>query len=161
MTVFLTHMPSPVGNLTLAARPGGLGGIYFESHKHGGPLPGQAGASPVLDEARRQLDAYFAGRRTRFDVPLAPEGTPFQQRVWALLLRIPYGETVTYGWLAAQLDKPDAARAVGAAVGRNPISIIAPCHRVVGADGALTGFAGGIERKQWLLAHETAANRLI
>jgi methylated-DNA-[protein]-cysteine S-methyltransferase len=131
--------------------------VYFELHKHGGPPPAQAGAAAVLDEARRQLDAYFAGRRRHFELPLGPEGTPFQHRVWALLLGVPFGETVTYGWLALQLARPAAARAVGAAVGRNPLSIITPCHRVVGANGALIGFAGGLARKAWLLAHETAA----
>lgn len=161
MTLLMTTMPSPVGPLHLTARAGRLTGVYFEAHKHGGPPPATIGAADILDQTRRQLEAYFTGRRTRFDLPLAPEGTLFQQQVWALLLKIPYGETVTYGWLAAQLDRPDAARAVGAAVGRNPISIIAPCHRVVGANGALTGFAGGLERKAWLLSHETGAPPLV
>lgn len=158
MTLLLTRHDSPVGVLTLVAQPNALTGIYFEAHKHGGaPASAKAGTAAVLDEARRQLDAYFAGRRTRFDVKIAPEGTAFQQLVWARLMKIPFAETVSYGWIAGQLGQPSASRAVGAAVGRNPLSILVPCHRVVGASGALTGFAGGVERKQWLLAHETAA----
>jgi methylated-DNA-[protein]-cysteine S-methyltransferase len=150
-------MDSPVGPLTLTATPGGLAGVYFEAHKHGGPPPGQTGDNDVLKDARRQISAYFAGRRLTFDLPLRPQGTAFQQQVWAHLLAIPFGETVSYGWIAAKLGRPQAARAVGAAVGRNPISIIVPCHRVVGAAGALTGFAGGVERKSYLLAHEAEA----
>jgi methylated-DNA-[protein]-cysteine S-methyltransferase len=105
----------------------------------------------------RQLDEYFAGARTAFDLPLAPRGTPFQRRVWEELARIPFGATVTYGELAARVGHPGAARAVGAAVARNPISIVVPCHRVVGADGTLTGYAGGVARKAYLLAHEVAS----
>ena len=160
MTLTIALHDSPVGRLTLTAGPAGLAGVYFEGHAHGGPPPGARGEAPVLSEARRQLDGYFAGKRTVFDLRLAPSGAAFQQRVWALLLRIPFGETHTYGALAAQLGNPNAARAVGAAVGRNPISIIVPCHRVVGASGALTGFAGGLDRKRWLLAHEQGERQL-
>jgi methylated-DNA-[protein]-cysteine S-methyltransferase len=151
---------SPVGLLTLVASAAGLAGVYFDGHAHGGPPAGLRGEAPVLAEARRQLDAYFAGKRSAFDLRLAPEGAAFQQRVWALLLRIPFGETNTYGALAALSGNPNAARAVGAAVGRNPLSIIVPCHRVVGASGALTGFAGGLDRKRWLLAHEQGERQL-
>lgn len=109
-----------------------------------------------LAEARMQLAAYFAGQLRRFSLPLAPRGTPFQQQVWAALRRIPFGETTSYGALAAALGHPGAARAVGAANRTNPIGIIVPCHRVIGADGTLTGYAGGIERKKFLLDHEAA-----
>jgi methylated-DNA-[protein]-cysteine S-methyltransferase len=112
----------------------------------------------VLAEARAQLSAYFAGERTTFDLPLAPVGTPFQQRVWGELRRIPYAETVSYGELANRLGSPGASRAVGLANGRNPIAIVVPCHRVIGADGTLTGYAGGLERKRALLDLERKAS---
>ena len=159
---FLT-MPSPVGELTLAANERGLTALYFERYAHGPAAAERAGwiaddgrnpASGVLASAREQLTAYFAGQLTRFEVPLAPEGSPFQQRVWEELRRIPFGARSSYGELARRLGNPNAARAVGAANGRNPISIVVPCHRVVGADGSLTGFGGGVERKRWLLEHE-------
>jgi methylated-DNA-[protein]-cysteine S-methyltransferase len=108
-------------------------------------------------DAKTQLDAYFGGGLREFDLPLAPAGTPFQRAVWDLLLRIPFGRTATYGELARELGKPDASRAVGLANGRNPISIVVPCHRVIGSSGALTGYGGGLPRKAWLLAHERAA----
>jgi methylated-DNA-[protein]-cysteine S-methyltransferase len=110
----------------------------------------------VLDRARRQLEAYFAGRLTQFDLPLQLVGTAFQRRVWAGLLQIPFGTTTSYCALAAKLGQPTATRAVGLANGRNPVSIIVPCHRVIGRDGSLTGYGGGIERKRWLLTHEAA-----
>ncbi len=157
-------MPSPVGTLTLAAARDGLVAVYFEQRRHGPPPLEEAAwradpggsetASRTLAEARRQLDEYFAGTRRRFDLPLAPAGTPFQHAVWAELRGIPFGEVTSYGALARTLGTPNGSRAVGAANGRNPISIVVPCHRVVGADGSLTGFGGGIERKRWLLAHE-------
>jgi methylated-DNA-[protein]-cysteine S-methyltransferase len=156
-------VPSPVGDLTLAANERGLATVYFEQHKHA-PTPtpgapwvpdnGRNAASAVLAAARDQLTEYFSGSRTSFDLPLAPDGTPFQLRVWAELRRIPYASLLAYGELARRVGSPKAARAVGAANGRNPISIVVPCHRVVGANGSLTGFGGGIERKRWLLAHE-------
>ena len=121
------------------------------------PLPDVVdsdGSHPVLDLARRELDEYFAGDRQHFDVPLDPTGTDFQQQAWLALRAIPFGDTVSYGEQAEHMGDKNKARAVGAANGRNPISIIVPCHRVVGANGSLTGFAGGIETKQWLLAHE-------
>jgi methylated-DNA-[protein]-cysteine S-methyltransferase len=120
------------------------------------PLDARPGDSSVLADARAQLTAYFAGTRVAFDLPLAPLGTPFQQRVWEELLRIPPATTRTYGELAARLGRPHAARAVGTANAKNPISIVVPCHRVIGAGGALTGYAGGLPAKRWLLDHERA-----
>jgi len=152
-------MPSPVGELTLLADDDGLCGLFFERHRHDpGPRDGWVHApdDPTLVATRTQLGEYFAGARTTFDLPLAPRGTPFQQQVWQRLRTIRHGETRTYLDLARALGDPKATRAVGAANGRNPISIIVPCHRVVGSDGSLTGFGGGIERKRWLLAHEGA-----
>jgi len=113
-----------------------------------------AGSSVVLDEAVRELRAYFAGDLRRFTVPAVPVGTPFQQRVWAALQEIPFGETRSYADLARQLGTPAAVRAVGGANGRNPVAILVPCHRVIGSDGTLTGYAGGLDRKRWLLAFE-------
>ena len=134
-----------------------LTGIYMEQHRHGpGVDPSWDEDAAAFGEVARQLDEYFDGSRTTFDLPLAPAGTPFQRRVWDELTRIPLGTTVTYGELAARAGHPGAARAVGAAVGRNPISIVVPCHRVVGADGTLTGYAGGVGRKAALLALEAA-----
>jgi len=115
-----------------------------------------AGDNPILQLARRQLDEYFARTRTSFDLPLDAEGTAFERRVWDLLRAIPYGTTTSYGELARRLGEPKEARAVGAANGKNPIPIIVPCHRVIGANGDLTGFGGGLERKRWLLEHEGA-----
>jgi methylated-DNA-[protein]-cysteine S-methyltransferase len=150
---------SPVGTLTLVSDGAALAGLYFENHKRGGaPADAKPGNDQIIDRARRALDAYFNTGARSFDLPLAPRGTPFQQRVWRALSQIPYGETVSYGALARSIGAPAAVRAVGAAVGRNPLSIIVPCHRVVGADGALTGFAGGVERKRQLLAQEGRAH---
>ena len=114
----------------------------------------RCGTDALLDEARRQLVAYFAGRLRAFDVPLAPNGTDFQRRVWSALREIPFGATISYAELARRMSNAAAVRAVGAANGRNPIPIIVPCHRVIGSDGSLTGFGGGLHRKQWLLKHE-------
>jgi len=149
------QMDSPIGPLTLVAAGPRLCGLYFDGHTKGGP-PAAAltGASPALDAARRALDAYFAGRRTDFDTLLAPNGTAYQLRVWSRLQQSPYGATTTYGVLAAELGAPNAVRAAAGAVARNPVSIIIPCHRVIGADGRLTGFAGGLARKQALLSLE-------
>jgi methylated-DNA-[protein]-cysteine S-methyltransferase len=153
-----TIMDSPVGPLTLVERDGGLAGIYMVEHRHM-PDPATFGdrdddAAP-LPLARRQLAEYFAGDRTEFDLPLnLTRGTPFQQRVWAALLEIPYGGTTSYGELAGRIGAPGAARAVGLANGRNPVSIVVPCHRVVGSTGSLTGYGGGIETKRRLLAAE-------
>ncbi|MGE5287976.1 MAG: methylated-DNA--[protein]-cysteine S-methyltransferase [Micromonosporaceae bacterium] len=154
---------SPVGPLTLVSEDGSLVGLYMDRQRYA-PAPqalGEAadGGSPVLTEAASQLEGYFAGKRTTFELPLTPAGTPFQRRVWAALQEIPYGETISYGQLADRIGKPSAARAVGLANGKNPIGIIVPCHRVVGADGSLTGYGGGLERKEHLLAFERAVKR--
>lgn len=147
-------IPSPVGELKLVASDNGLAAILWENDPPDrvrlGPMAEQA-AHPILVETERQLRDYFAGTRTAFTVPLDFQGTAFQKRVWAALLAIPFGETRSYGEIARQLGQPSARRAVGAANGRNPISIIAPCHRVVGSGGALTGFAGGLAAKALLL----------
>ncbi len=151
-----TVIETPVGPVTIAAHHGAVTAVLFDAHRH--PLAderiGVAGSDPVLAEARVQLEQYFAGERQFFDLPLSPQGTPFQQRVWALLRGIPYGTTRSYGSLALELGDIQLARAVGAANGRNPISIVVPCHRVIGANGKLVGFGGGIPRKQHLLAME-------
>jgi methylated-DNA-[protein]-cysteine S-methyltransferase len=143
---------SPVGLLTLVSDGGSLISLHFEGWNP--PVGAILGLDPVLAAAARQLDAYFDGHLRAFDLPLAPMGTPFQQRVWAALRDIPFGETRSYGQLAKAIAKPSAMRAVGAANGRNPIAIFVPCHRVIGADGSLTGFGGGIERKKFLLSLE-------
>jgi methylated-DNA-[protein]-cysteine S-methyltransferase len=141
---------SPIGPLTLASNGAALTQLEFEHPRH--PLPEQPrGEDDVLRATRRQLDLYFAGKLKAFDLPLAPKGTPFQQKVWAALLTIPYGATRSYAQQAVAIGQPTATRAVGLANGRNPIAVIVPCHRVIGANGALTGFGGGIERKQTLL----------
>ena len=147
---------SPVGLLTLIAGDDGLQSLLWGDQTPSSGEPAR-GRNRILNETIRQLGEYFAGRRTEFDLPLAPVGTPFQQRVWQELRKIPYGQCITYGEQAKRLAKPTAARAVGAANGRNPISIIVPCHRVVGANGDLTGFAGGLKTKAQLLKLEQAA----
>lgn len=150
---------SPVGRLTLVATDRGLAAILWEDDRPGRVrlnLQAEEPDHPVLVEAERQLEQYFAGRRTRFELPLDLSGTPFQRKVWHALLTIPFGETRSYAQIARQVGSPRAARAVGAAVGRNPVSVVAPCHRVVGSTGALTGFAGGLEAKSHLLALEGA-----
>lgn len=155
MMLFTSTMPSPVGPLRLYASDSGLTAIYLENHKGAPTLDASESENhPVLAEARLQLAEYFAGERVSFDVPLAASGTPFQLRVWAALREIPLGSTWSYSDLARHIGCPGAARAVGAANGRNPLSIIVPCHRVVGANGTLTGYAGGVDAKRWLLAHE-------
>jgi methylated-DNA-[protein]-cysteine S-methyltransferase len=153
-----TEVPSPIGTLLLTGDGGGLGGVYMERHRYGPEPEVRSGQrdDAVFRAAREQLEAYFAGQLTVFDLPLAPQGTEFQHRVWTALRDIPYGETISYAQLARRIGKPLAVRAVGAANGRNPISLIVPCHRVIGSDGALTGFGGGIERKRWLLHHEAS-----
>ena len=154
-SILVDVIDSPLGALTALQRGGALVGLYMTQQRHA-PTP-QADWMPTdmpFADVRRQLDEYFRGQRTHFDLKLAPEGTTFQQRVWQLLLQIPYGQTRSYGQLAELLGQPGAARAVGLANGRNPIGIVIPCHRVVGSQGALTGYGGGLERKRWLLAHE-------
>lgn len=155
MTIHFLQIASPVGTLTLAASSTALHAIEFAEHRHPQDrrhwLPGE---TPLLAEAARQLADYFAGRRRAFDLPLAPQGTAFQQAAWAALATIPYGQTRSYAEQARYIGKPSATRAIGAANGRNPLPIVLPCHRVIGASGALTGFGGGIAVKRWLLAHE-------
>ncbi|GGZ15704.1 methylated-DNA--[protein]-cysteine S-methyltransferase [Streptomyces nitrosporeus] len=150
-----TVVDSPYGPLTLVASDGVLAGLYMTGQRHRPDEEtfGEEDPRP-FGETARQLDAYFAGELTEFDLPLHLDGTPFQRAVWAELLRIPYGETRSYGELARTLGSPGASRAVGLANGRNPVGIIVPCHRVLGASGGLTGYGGGLDRKQRLLAFE-------
>jgi methylated-DNA-[protein]-cysteine S-methyltransferase len=150
-----SHVETPIGQVLLAGRPGVLTGLFVASHERCPALPSAwRRDDDALAEARRQLEEYFAGTRTAFDLPLELEGTPFQVMVWSALRDIPFGETISYGELARRVARPGASRAVGAANGRNPISIVIPCHRVIGADGRLTGYGWGHERKAWLLQHE-------
>lgn len=150
-----TVIDSPYGPLTLVATDRCLAGLYMTGQRHRPPEEtfGEPDPGP-FDAAVEQLDAYFAGELREFDLPLHLTGTPFQRSVWAELQRIPYGETRTYGELAENLGKQGASRAVGLANGKNPVGIIVPCHRVIGASGSLTGYGGGLERKQRLLAFE-------
>ncbi len=156
-----TVMPSPIGDLRIVERDGSIVAIEFSPFQppaDGRPLGVRDDDRPVLAEAVRQLTAYFARELTDFDLPLAPVGTDFQRRVWAQLAKIGYGETASYGEIAGRLAMTNAAsRAVGLANGRNPIPIVVPCHRVIGANGTLTGYAGGLERKQLLLELEQDA----
>ena len=153
------HVDSPIGPLLIAADEAGLRVLAFATDA-GPATPDDdwhEGDHPLLDRAERQLAEYFAGERRQFDLPLSPHGTDFQRAVWRELERIPYGETISYAELARRISRPQAMRAVGAANGRNPIAIIVPCHRVIGADGSLTGFGGGLPRKQFLLTLEGGA----
>lgn len=158
-TLYTTHIESQLGGVRLVATDRGLAGVWFDAQRH---FPDMTGwqtndTHPLLVEAIAQLHAYFEGRRQHFDLPLdLSHGTAFQQSVWQALLAIPAGATTSYGQLSAGIGKPAAVRAVGAAVGRNPISVIVPCHRVLGSDGSLTGYAGGLERKSALLTLEGA-----
>ena len=152
-----TTLDSPIGVLTLAASDGYLTGVFMDGQRHASePWPERfrrhAGFADIVD----QLEAYFSGDLLAFDIPIRLEGTEFQRRVWSHLRQIPYGETISYGELARRVGSPGAARACGLANGRNPVSVIVPCHRVIGADGRLTGYGGGLERKAWLLDHESA-----
>jgi methylated-DNA-[protein]-cysteine S-methyltransferase len=153
-----TVVDSPIGELLLGARDGALAVLSMGDARSRPGVPDSGlrdDADPVLCAAASQLAEYFAGTRTEFSLPLAPRGTPFQQKVWRALCEIPYGTTTTYGALARSIGHDLAAsRAVGLANGRNPIGIIVPCHRVIGADGTLTGYGGGLPRKRWLLDHE-------
>ncbi len=156
-TTYFDHFESPVGPLLLVSDGEALIGLHFS-----GSRKDAAGADCRRDPAkfrviREQLAEYFAGRRKSFDFALSPRGTPFQQRVWSELRKIPFGQTISYGELARRIGQPAASRAVGRANGQNPIAVIVPCHRVIGANGTLTGFGGGLERKQWLLEHEAGA----
>lgn len=151
--------PSPLGDLLLAASERGLCGLYFPQHRHfDGPAAWRRDDAHVLLQATaRQLDEYFAGKRREFTLPLDLQGSAFQRQVWQNLLQLPYGATSSYARHAQAIGAPAAARAVGAAIGRNPVCIIVPCHRVLASDGALAGYAGGLERKRTLLAFEAAS----
>jgi methylated-DNA-[protein]-cysteine S-methyltransferase len=155
MTTTTVPFDSPIGRLVLESDGDVLIGIWLppatgRRSRDTGDIP------PVLKETATQLEEYFAGERTDFDVPMELDGTDFQRAVWSELARIPYGETISYGELARWVGNPKASRAVGLANGRNPVAIIVPCHRVIGADGSLTGYGGGLDRKVWLLQHEAA-----
>jgi methylated-DNA-[protein]-cysteine S-methyltransferase len=160
LAIVQSYTTSPLGDVLLAATSEGLAGVWFVHRQEHLPDNRHWHADdthPVLQAACQQLDDYFEGQRQTFDLPLSPAwGTPFQRAVWQALQRIPYGRTSTYGNIARDLGNPKAVRAVGAAIGQNPHSIIVPCHRVLGANGSLTGFAGGLDRKKYLLAHETS-----
>lgn len=154
-TLYYDDIPSPIGMLRLVTDGTHLRQVWFEQERH----PKHMSQAWVRDSqavgfVREQLDEYFAGQRQVFDLPLRPEGTPFQCQVWNELARIPYAVTISYGELAKRIGHPSAMRAVGAANGRNPIPVILPCHRVIGASGSLTGFGGGLPRKRWLLTME-------
>jgi methylated-DNA-[protein]-cysteine S-methyltransferase len=156
-TLHASRMKSPIGELTLVGDGEVLLGIYMQAHR-GDPSQAHVpeASDAVLERARAELTAYFQGDLKHFTLPRGARGTPFQERVWEELTRIPYGETISYGELARRIGQPAASRAVGAANGKNPLSIVVPCHRVIGAGGDITGYAGGVERKRWLLEHERA-----
>ena len=152
------ELPTPVGRLLLTGDENGLRGIFFQSGLHPAEVgKGWQRTEEPFREAIAQLDAYFNGRLRRFDLALAPEGTPFQREVWSALTDIPYGETVSYSELARRIGRPAASRAVGAANGKNPLPIVVPCHRVIGANGSLTGFGGGLAIKRRLLELEAGS----
>ncbi|GLQ46333.1 methylated-DNA--protein-cysteine methyltransferase [Dyella lipolytica] len=154
-TIWYDPLPTPIGDLLLVADAQGLREVWFETGRHRkSPDPTWHHDPSKLVFARRQLDEYFAGERQMFDLPLHPLGTPFQLDVWHALAKIPYGATVSYGEMARRIGQPLAVRAVGAANGRNPLPIVLPCHRVIGSDGSLTGFGGGLPTKRFLLALE-------
>ncbi len=153
MSETYSTMPSPVGELLLTATGGALTGLWMPVEVHGPPA-GMTRDDDALAGVRRQLAEYFAGERREFNLPIAPRGTPFQQLVWAELQRVRYGETITYAELAARIGRSTAIRAAGAANGRNPISIVIPCHRVIGSNGSLTGYGGGLDAKRALLELE-------
>lgn len=159
-TVYFDIVDSPLGSILLASDGSALSGAWFEGQRYH-PATGagwqQAPGLPLLRQAARELAEYFAGQRRAFDVPLAPRGTPFQRCVWDAIAAVPFGTTIAYRELARRAGRPDSIRAAGAATGRNPVSIIVPCHRIVAADGGLTGYAGGLDRKRALLALEQAA----
>lgn len=153
--LYYDDIATPIGSLLLVSDGEGL--VYIGLPRHGNAQTAPEGARASVSKLRaaaRQLDEYFAGKRLQFDVPLHPSGTPFQLEVWRALLAIPYGETVSYADIARRIGRPRAVRAVGAANGANPLSILMPCHRVIGSDGNLTGYGGGLPAKRWLLAHE-------
>jgi methylated-DNA-[protein]-cysteine S-methyltransferase len=153
MSIHYAHIDSPVGPLLIAASDAGLHIIEFHQTKHAVRRGDdwRAGEHPLIRETQRQLDEYFQRQRKVFDLPLVPQGTDFQRQVWFALATIPYGQTYSYRQIAEQVGRPTATRAVGAANGRNPLPIVLPCHRVIGADGSLTGFGGGLPTKRFLL----------
>jgi methylated-DNA-[protein]-cysteine S-methyltransferase len=160
-TIFYSVMPSPIGGLLLTSDGRCLTGLYMEPHEGRYAIrPEWQRDDDALRRVCEQLQAYFAGELRDFNLPLAGAGTAFQQRVWRALREIPYGETISYGELARRIGQPTASRAVGLANGQNPISIVVPCHRVIGANGKLTGYGGGLPRKQWLLRHEARDSNL-
>jgi methylated-DNA-[protein]-cysteine S-methyltransferase len=157
-----TWEDSPVGRLLIAGDERGLHFVLFEQGRTpAAPAPGWQEDPAAVADAVTQLREYFAGTRRRFDLPLAPSGTPFQRRVWEALRQVPYGETVSYGELARRVGCPNGSRAVGLANGANPLSIVVPCHRVVGASGRLVGYGGGLRAKQWLLALEQGSTGVL
>lgn len=157
MTNFTVHYESPLGGMMMASNGVALTALRFEGMRSESYFAVDTFATmrlPVFDETRRWLDLYFAGKKPDFTPSLAPQGTPFQQRVWEILLTIPYGKTMSYGDVARRFSSKMSAQAIGGAVGRNPIGIIIPCHRVIGANGSLTGYGAGLDRKRWLLELE-------
>jgi methylated-DNA-[protein]-cysteine S-methyltransferase len=158
-TTIFTNIDSPIGSLLLYSRGRGLAGVVMEQQRYAATPDGTwIEDHAFFTEAHRQIDEYFAGTRTAFDLELDPQGTPFQLRVWEALRAIPIGETVSYAELAARIGMPKGPRAVGHANARNPHAVVVPCHRVIGANGSLTGYAGGEDRKRWLLDHERRVN---
>lgn len=156
-----SYIPSPLGDLLVARDESGITGLYLPTGKHAmTPVDGWERDDDAFADVRTQLAEYFAGTRTEFDLPLHPSGTDFQLKAWQALHEIPYGTTASYGQQAVRIGSPTAFRAVGLANGQNPISIIVPCHRVVGANGSLTGYGGGLDAKRWLLEHEAAHSGL-
>jgi len=162
MTQRFSLLDSPIGELLLTGDSVSVTGIWMQSHRSEWQRTRTWQRDDrAFADTRAQLTEYFAGERSTFELSLAPEGTPFQRKVWNALCQIPYGETISYGELARRIGQPSAARAVGLANGSNPLPIVVPCHRVIGADGSLTGFGGGIERKRWLLAHEARYSKAV
>jgi methylated-DNA-[protein]-cysteine S-methyltransferase len=162
MSAYFTEFSSPIGVIQLRGTDEALTGVYMEKHRHEPVQPeGAVRDEGPLREAQRELEEYFAGERREFSVAVAAAGTPFQMKVWEALRAIPYGEAISYGELARRIGQPKAVRAVGLANGRNPISIIVPCHRVIGANGTLTGYGGGLERKRFLLALERGGELMV
>ncbi len=166
MTIFASRIPTPVDDMVAAVDgDGALVLLEFADGRRPADLVSGLGdviwSDAALAEIHRQLDEYFAGQRREFDVAIRPAGSDFQHRVWQVVQGIPYGETKSYGEVAAQLDRAGASRAVGRANATNPVCLLTPCHRVIGKDGSLTGFGGGIETKRWLLEHESAQRRLV
>jgi len=160
-SIYFDRAPSPLGTLVLATNGNALTGIWFDGQRYQPPIGfdwKRQQDSALLQRARSLLTAYFAGHRPGFDVPVEPHGTPFQRAVWQAIATVPYGETIAYRELARRVGRPHSVRAVGAATGRNPLSIMIPCHRIVGADGSLTGYAGGLDRKRALLALESGTS---